>query len=80
MKEPSGSEKQGKTKSKRGGRKQGVTDSGCKESKAASSRIDEVAGNDDVTVDVSGTEGETLTAHSEEEEDSTRKKSRSEES
>jgi hypothetical protein len=77
MKEPTGSEKQGKTKSKRGGKKQGVADRECKDSSAASSRLEEATGT--VGADVSGAEGEALTApHSEEE--STRKKSRSEES
>ena len=77
MKEPTGSEKQGKTKSKRGGKKQGVADRESKDSSAASSRLEEATGTDGA--DVSGAEGEALTApHSEEE--STRKKSKSEES
>jgi hypothetical protein len=78
MKEPNGSEKQGKTKSKRGGKKHGVTDSWCKDSSTVISRIDEAAGTDDV--DASGTECVALSAHSDEEDESTRKKSRSEES
>lgn len=77
MKEPSSSEKQGKTKSKRGGKKQGITNAECDDGDAQSNRIDESAGTDNVGV--CGAEGEVRTAqHSEEE--SNRKKSRSEES